>query len=54
MKNNIKERIERLLVLAQSPNEHETRAALLKARELMGKYKLMEVQNFVPQSSNML
>jgi hypothetical protein len=38
----IKDRIKKLLALAQSPNENEARAALLKARELMAKYKLTE------------
>lgn len=37
---NLKERIAHLLALAESPNEHEAKAALLKARELMAKYKL--------------
>lgn len=36
----IQERIAKLLALADSPNEHEARAALLKARELMAEYKL--------------
>ncbi len=35
-----KERIKRLLSLAESPNEHEAKAALLKARELMAEHKL--------------
>lgn len=37
---NIKDRIAKLLALAESPNEHEAKAALLKARELMAEYKL--------------
>lgn len=37
-----KEKIKKLLSLAQSQNEHEARAALLKARELMAEYKLCE------------
>ena len=39
---NIRERIEKLLALATSPNENEAKAALLKARELMAKNKLTE------------
>lgn len=37
---NIKEKIAKLLALADSPNEHEAKAALLKARELMANHKL--------------
>lgn len=40
---DIKEKIKKLLSLATSPNENEARAALLKARELMAKHKLSEV-----------
>lgn len=32
---NIKDKIAKLLALAESPNENEAKAALLKARELM-------------------
>lgn len=39
---NIRERIQKLLALATSPNENEAKAALLKARELMAKNKLSE------------
>lgn len=39
---NIREKIEKLLALATSPNEHEAKAALLKAKELMAKNKLTE------------
>ena len=39
---NIKEKIEKLLALAKSPNENEAKAALLKAKELMAKNKLSE------------
>lgn len=39
---NIREKIKKLLALAQSPNEHEAKAALLKAKELMFKNKLTE------------
>lgn len=38
--SQIQERIAKLLALADSPNEHEAQAALLKARELMAEYKL--------------
>ena len=38
--SKIQERIAKLLALADSPNEHEARGALLKARELMAEYKL--------------
>ena len=40
---NIKDTIAKLLALAGSPNEHEARAALLKARDLMAKHKLREI-----------
>lgn len=39
---NIKEKIEKLLRLGQSPNENEAKAAMLKARELMMQHKLSE------------
>ena len=39
---NIKETISKLLALSGSPNEHEAKAALLKARELMAKHKIRE------------
>lgn len=38
----IKEKIQKLLALASSPNENEAKAALLKAKELMAKHKLSE------------
>lgn len=41
---NYKEKIIHLLALAESPNEHEAKAALLKARELMAKHKLTEAE----------
>lgn len=54
-----KEKIRHLLALAESPVEAEAQAALLKARELMAKYKLterecreVEPQNIVRQHSN--
>lgn len=37
-----KDKIHKLLALAESPNEAEAKAALLKARELMAKHKLTE------------
>lgn len=40
MATNIKDKIAKLLALAESPNENEARAALLKARELMAEHKL--------------
>lgn len=36
------EKIKNLLALAESTNEHEARSALLKARELMAKHKILE------------
>ena len=39
---NIKEKIQKLLALATSPNENEAKAALLKAKELMAANKLSE------------
>lgn len=38
------QKVRDLLALAESPNEHEARAALLKARELMAKYKISQAQ----------
>lgn len=35
-------KIKNLLALAESPNEHEARSALLMARKLMAKYKVLE------------
>ena len=40
--DNYKEKIKKLLALARSNNEHEARAAMLKAREIMARYKLTE------------
>lgn len=37
---DIKDKISKLLALAESPNENEAKMALLKARELMAQYKL--------------
>lgn len=54
-----KDKIRKLLALAESPVEAEAQAALLRARELMAKYKLtehecreVEPQNVVRQHSN--
>ena len=41
---NLKDKIRKLLALAHSPNEHEAKAALLKARELMAEHKLTEAE----------
>ncbi len=38
--SSIRDKIAKLLALAESPNEHEAKLALLRARELMAKYKL--------------
>ena len=38
-----KEKIRKLLALAESNNEHEAKAALLKAKELMAEYKIAEI-----------
>lgn len=40
MANDYREKIKKLLALAESPNEHEAKAALLKARQLMAEHKL--------------
>lgn len=37
-----RKKIEKLLALSSSPNEHEAKAALLKARQLMAEHKLSE------------
>lgn len=39
---NIKDKIEKLLRLSESPNENKAKAALLKARKLMMEHKLSE------------
>lgn len=39
---SVREKIQKLLALAQSPNENEAKAALLKAKELMARNKLTE------------
>ncbi len=45
-----KGKIRNLLALAQSPNENEAKAALLKARELMAKHKLTETELGAPEN----
>lgn len=42
--DNVKEKIRKLLAKATSDNEHEAQAALLKARELMARYKVTEAE----------
>ncbi len=39
-----KTKIKKLLALSESPNEHEARAVLLKARQLMAEHKLAETE----------
>ena len=53
--DNIAEKIRKLLAKAESNNEHEASAALLKARALMAKYKIDEraVQDAAPAKSEL-
>ena len=51
---NHKERIRKILALAESPNEHEAKAALLKARQLMAEHKLSESEIRDTGKSNVL
>lgn len=44
MDKDYKEKIRKLLALAESPNEHEAKAALLKARQLMAEHKIEEIE----------
>lgn len=44
----IKERIQRLLALANDANDHESHTALLKAQELMIKHNLEEADFYIP------
>lgn len=44
MTADYKEEIKKLLALAESPNEHEAKAALLKARQLMAEHKIAEAE----------
>ena len=39
---NYKEKIKKLLALSESSNEHEAKAALLKAKQLMVEHKIAE------------
>ena len=39
---NYKEKIKKLLALSESSNEHEAKAALLKAKQLMMEHKITE------------
>jgi hypothetical protein len=39
---NYKEKIKKLLALSESPNEHEAKEALLKAKQLMMEHKVVE------------
>ena len=50
--NNVKEKIRKLLAKATSQNEHEAQAALLKARELMARYKVSEKEVSDAPSAN--
>lgn len=47
---SIKEKIQKLLALASSPNENEAKAALLKAKELMAKNKFINM-TFKPNTT---
>lgn len=49
----IKDRIRKLLRLAESPNENEARAALLKAKELMAAHKLDEA-DFIEEDAELV
>ena len=42
MTADYKDKIKKLLALAESPNEHEAKAALLKARQLMAEHRSEE------------
>lgn len=46
---DIKDRIAKLLALADSPNENEAKEALLKARQLMAEHKLREEDCLEPE-----
>ena len=43
MSVDIREKVKKLLALSKSSNEHEAHAAMIKARELMAKHKLDEL-----------
>ena len=42
MDKDYRDKIRKLLALAESPNENEAKLALLKARQLMAEHKLTE------------
>lgn len=44
-----KDKIKKLLALAESPNENEAQAALLKARQLMAEHKIGEADLEEPE-----
>lgn len=54
MNQSIVEKIKKLLALSKSGNEHEAEMSMLKAQELLAKYKLSikEVEDFKVKSSN--
>lgn len=49
-----KDKIKKLLALAESPNENEAQAALLKARQLMAEHKIGEADLEVPEDKEVL
>lgn len=51
---DIKDKITKLLALADSPNENEAKAALLKARELMALHKLKPEDIAHPEQSHVI
>ena len=52
--STIKEKITKLLALAQSPEPEEAKAALLRARELMAKHKLRPEDVDAPEANGVL
>ena len=44
MAADLRDKIRKLLALAESPNEHEAKSALLRARALMAEHKLTEAE----------
>ena len=51
---DIREKIKKLMALADSPNEGEAKAALLKARQLMAEHKLTEIDLETLKSENVI
>lgn len=49
-----KDKIKKLLALAESPNENEAQAALLKARQLMAEHKIGEADLEEPEDKEIL